>query len=389
MDAKYCAWIWRGVVCGVLCGWPSVATGQNSIPESFTNLQILDDDISRPELLQIMRTITSEVGAGFCSYCHTVSDALDQPDDDFASDEKPTKVKARAMLRMVQVINDDHLAELPHRIHRSVDVTCATCHAGRPRPTTLVHEMSLAAEQGGAEALRARYALLREQYYGRGAFDFGPTPLEEFARRTGRSDPLTALTAVDLNLEYHPGSVQSWLLKGQIHALRSETGAAIVAYQRSLDLVPDNPLARQELTRLRESANGVEALSFMVGCWAEEPGSPNGLREVFVAPASNMMTGLSQYWRDGQIVDFRIEGAPGGPVLTPHPRGVASVSFRPVELDSESAVWENLEHDFPQRITYLRVARDTLKARISGGEGDTARSIEWRMSRMACPGSGT
>lgn len=133
---------------------------------------------------------------------------------------------------------------------------------------------------------------------------------------------------------------------------------------------------------------GLAAASFLVGCWAQSPSGQNGLREIYAHPAENMMTGLSQFWRGGRIVDFefhRIDASPEGPVLTPHPRGVASVSFRPAEVVSDRIVWENLEHDFPQRIIYERVSANSLAVRIEGGDGAEARSLEWRMARTDCP----
>ena len=81
------------------------------------------------------------------------------------------------------------------------------------------------------------------------------------------------------------------------------------------------------------SAEGLDAASFMVGCWARRPDTRSGLREIYAPAAANMMTGLSQFWREGEIVDFechRLEASPRGPLLTPHPQGVASVTFSPV-----------------------------------------------------------
>lgn len=130
-----------------------------------------------------------------------------------------------------------------------------------------------------------------------------------------------------------------------------------------------------------------DAVSMLTGCWVQ-PGA-SGLREQYAPPAANMMTGLSQFWRGGAIVDWefhRIDAGPDGPVLTPHPRGVASVSFGPAEVAADRIVWENLEHDFPQRIIYHRVAPDSLVVRVEGGEGDGARSMEWRMARAECGG---
>ena len=133
---------------------------------------------------------------------------------------------------------------------------------------------------------------------------------------------------------------------------------------------------------------GMEAVAFMVGCWAQPAPEGNGLREIYSPPATNLMTGLSQFWRGGRIVDFefhRIDATETGPALTPHPRGQPSVTFPPSVMRPNHITWENLEHDFPQRIMYTRVAPDSLVARIEGGEGEDAQMIEWRMGRIACP----
>lgn len=230
---------------------PAASLAQPRIPEEFTNLQVLAEDIARPRLIALMRDMTSEVGGDRCSYCHTVSDGLDQPDDDFASDDKVTKRKAREMLRMVETINGTLLGSLPERSEPTVDVTCVTCHAGKRRPTTLVQELTWAFAEGGIEAFQARYDELREEFYGRGAYDFGPGSLDAFAQSVGRSEPAVAFHAVELNLRYHPESVQTWLIKGQLHSLNDETEAAIEAFERSLELAPDNPFAVQQLERLR------------------------------------------------------------------------------------------------------------------------------------------
>ncbi|HLQ52211.1 MAG TPA: photosynthetic reaction center cytochrome c subunit family protein [Terriglobales bacterium] len=71
---------------------------RNTIPDTFTNLQVLPKDIAKPELVRIMKTfcITFEKR---CSYCHVATDDLSQAD--FASDEKETKKKARELLRFI------------------------------------------------------------------------------------------------------------------------------------------------------------------------------------------------------------------------------------------------------------------------------------------------
>jgi len=128
------------------------------------------------------------------------------------------------------------------------------------------------------------------------------------------------------------------------------------------------------------------AVGFMTGCWAEEtPGA--GLREYYTPAAPNMMTGLSRFLQDGLVVDWefhRIDAGPSGPTLTPHPRGVASVTFSPASSTENRIVWENLDHDFPQRIIYERTGPDHLVVRIEGGQGAQARAMTWRMRRASC-----
>jgi hypothetical protein len=94
-----------------------------------------------------------------------------------------------------------------------------------------------------------------------------------------------------------------------------------------------------------------------------------------------------RYVRDGRAVDFeftRIDQTDSGAVITPHPKGVRSVSFAPKTIERNRAVWENSAHDFPQRILYTRVADDTLVARIEGRTPSGDRALEWRMMRATC-----
>ena len=309
-----------GVVALMLAAVPAGAQG---IPDSFTNLQLLPEDISRRELVGVMRGFTEALGVR-CSYCHTVSEALNSPDDDFASDAKAAKEAARVMISMVRSINQEHLgllahehaaepaadhehapgtaehehpepaaepehpeevaehehapgaaehehpepaaehpeevaeheheegaAEHSHDASQHLEVGCITCHSGRVRPATLQQELIWALDEGGFDALKTRYAQLREQYFGRGAYDFGAGSLESVAQTLARDDSESALAVIELNLEHHPESVQSWLLKGQIHAFDGATQAAIQAYERALELAPDSQPAAEALERLR------------------------------------------------------------------------------------------------------------------------------------------
>ncbi len=247
--------VFRTLLVAALAATPSSTAAQARIPDEFTNLRFLSEDIQKRELIGIMRGFTIQLGVGRCGFCHTVSDGLDQPDDDFASDEKATKRKARAMLQMVQDINQNHIAKLPARGEPNIEVTCVTCHAGRNRPTTLEQEVSWALADGGIEAMRARYAELRERYFGMGAYNFGTRTLEGIARSLQSDNPDAAMAVTEMNLEHYPESVQSWLTKGILHQAAGENEAAIAAFEKSLELAPANPVATERLEQLKGRNN--------------------------------------------------------------------------------------------------------------------------------------
>ena len=64
------------------------------IPEEFTNLEVLSEDISRGELVGMMRGFAGALGVR-CNFCHVGEDPSNLDNYDFASDEKESKVVAR------------------------------------------------------------------------------------------------------------------------------------------------------------------------------------------------------------------------------------------------------------------------------------------------------
>jgi hypothetical protein len=100
---------------------------------AYTNLQVLPADISPRQLNKIM-VDEFEDGLGVsCTFCHAENNDTHKPD--YASDEKPEKEIARAMIRMTLEINSRYF-ELNHPMigDSVIAVTCSTCHNGQPRP---------------------------------------------------------------------------------------------------------------------------------------------------------------------------------------------------------------------------------------------------------------
>ena len=60
------------------------------------------------------------------------------------------------------------------------------------------------------------------------------------------------------------------------------------------------------------------------------------------------------------------------------------VSFKLVKLNPNQAIFENLQHDFPQRIIYGRVIDGSLFAAIEGVEKGKPKRIDFAMRRLRC-----
>jgi hypothetical protein len=228
----------RLVLLGVSASFLGAAGVAAQIPEEFTNLQVLPADIGQRELVGMMRGFAGNLGVR-CSYCHTVSDQLNQPDDDFAADDKATKRKARLMLQMVGRINDETLAQLPDRTSPNVSVTCGTCHGGISRPMPIDQEVEHIITGEGVDAALARYGELRERYHGSRAYDFSFRPLNALAERlAGREMVAEAVQVLELNAEHHPTSLPTLLLLGQAHERNGDNEAALTVYHGMVELDP-------------------------------------------------------------------------------------------------------------------------------------------------------
>ena len=90
------------------------------------NLQHYPRDITRPELIQRMREFSFALGVR-CQYCHTGGDGVSFDGVVFSSDQKPAKVKARAMLRMMASGQDDIQVRM-QAWSRALGVECLHCH---------------------------------------------------------------------------------------------------------------------------------------------------------------------------------------------------------------------------------------------------------------------
>ncbi len=213
------------------------------------NLQYFPKTITREALVQRMREFSFSLGVR-CQYCHAGGDGVSLEGVNFGSDDKPAKIKARAMLRMVDQINGPVLAALPSRADPKVAVDCVTCHRGIPLPKTLQTTLWEVINKDGAAAATARYRELRANQSLTGRWNFGEWEINELARRLivdGKAE--AALPILEMNAEYYPKSGD---LQFQIGELLLAKGMKDLALERFKAAVANSPQHAGAKRRIEE-----------------------------------------------------------------------------------------------------------------------------------------
>jgi len=132
-------------------------------------------------------------------------------------------------------------------------------------------------------------------------------------------------------------------------------------------------------------AGQLDSLRFMAGSWARGD-HVDGDEEHWAGPIGGLMLGMQRELRGGRARSFeffRIEERDGVLWYFAQPRGRPATAFPSREVTSSRVVFENLEHDFPQRILYWREKPGELRARIEGTVDGSARSMEWTWTTSA------
>ena len=140
------------------------------------------------------------------------------------------------------------------------------------------------------------------------------------------------------------------------------------------------------LSRIPASPPTVSDLSWLEGTWYGRIGGRD-FEAHYTGIAGEQILSASKYTENGKPAGFefeRFEQRGDTLLLTPFPEGKSSVSFPLSEYDGTArrAVFENLSHDFPTRISYQRLARDRLTILVSGpGEDGQEQVLTYALSR--------
>jgi hypothetical protein len=130
----------------------------------------------------------------------------------------------------------------------------------------------------------------------------------------------------------------------------------------------------------------IRDLRWLEGTWRGDIGDRQ-FETRYTSAEGGQILSASKYTKDGKPAGFefeRFEEQGDSLVLTPFPEGKSSVSFRLAELDPKArrAVFENLDHDFPTRLSYQRVGDGKLLILVSGpGEDGQDLVLTYALTR--------
>ena len=135
-------------------------------------------------------------------------------------------------------------------------------------------------------------------------------------------------------------------------------------------------------------ATGIDDVAWLTGCWEYSSGSRT-VEEHWLAPRGKTMMNAGRTVQGDKLVEFEtviIREQDGRLVYEAHPSGQPSAAFPSLRIGDREVVFQNLQHDFPQRVGYKRDG-DSLLAWIEGPRNGQTRRIEFPYRRVACGGS--
>ncbi len=131
----------------------------------------------------------------------------------------------------------------------------------------------------------------------------------------------------------------------------------------------------------------INQLAWLAGKWRHEKAG-RVIDEQWMAPAVGVMLGMSRTVSRGKVTEhefMQVREGPGGALyFIAQPSGQKEAAFQIKSLSATEAVFENPQHDFPQRIIYTLQPDGSLLAAIEGpgGADGKDRRIEFSYKRI-------
>ncbi|MBI3111758.1 MAG: hypothetical protein HYZ01_09310 [Ignavibacteriales bacterium] len=136
----------------------------------------------------------------------------------------------------------------------------------------------------------------------------------------------------------------------------------------------------------QEQKPTIENLAWISGCWERSGGSRQTI-EQWMKPSGGTMLGMSRTVANGRTIEYEhllLHQVGDTLFYTATPSRQQRASFKLVRSSTHEAVFENPDHDFPQRIIYRLQPDGSLVARIEGKSKGVERGIDFPFKKVAC-----
>jgi hypothetical protein len=136
----------------------------------------------------------------------------------------------------------------------------------------------------------------------------------------------------------------------------------------------------------QEQKPTIAVFAWLAGCWDGSSGARESL-EQWMKPSGGTMLGMSRTVANGKTVAYeflQLREQNGEIYYVAKPSGQDEASFKLVKYAHQEAVFENPQHDFPQRIIYRLDKDGSLAAAIEGMSKGKLKRIDFPMRRAKC-----
>ena len=132
----------------------------------------------------------------------------------------------------------------------------------------------------------------------------------------------------------------------------------------------------------------IDDLNGMAGCWEQKDVAKKLLiSEMWMSPAGGTMLGMGRTVKNGKTTGWeymRIEQRADGIYFVSKPKeNSEDTSFKIIRSTVEGIVFENKDHDFPQRVIY-KLNGATMTGRIEGNNSGEFMFFDFPMTRVKC-----
>ena len=137
----------------------------------------------------------------------------------------------------------------------------------------------------------------------------------------------------------------------------------------------------------QEKTFTINDLAWLKGCWSSNRDGRT-ITEHWLKPAGGTMLGISRTVADGKTVEFefmQIRAEANGEIhFIAKPSGQPETMFKLIKGNAREMIFENPQHDFPQRVIYRLQNDGSLVGRIEGVSTGKEKAVDFPMTRERC-----